>query len=71
MGKRINLVVCQKSKVQDWVDHFRMNYDWIDDVVDLTNKKYFDLFKGIIDQAEYNPIYIVSTYIFAHYQLQI
>ena len=23
LGANINLVVCQKSKVQDWVDHFR------------------------------------------------
>lgn len=23
LGKRVNLLVCQKSKVQDWVDHFR------------------------------------------------
>ena len=26
LKKRINLVVCQKSKVQDWVDHFRTFY---------------------------------------------
>lgn len=26
LGARVNLVVCQKSKVQDWVDHFRRFY---------------------------------------------
>ena len=26
LGNRINLVVCQKSKVQDWVDHFTTYY---------------------------------------------
>lgn len=26
LGAKINLVVCQKSKVQDWVDHFRTYY---------------------------------------------
>lgn len=26
LGKRINLVVCQKSKVQDWIDHFAKYY---------------------------------------------
>lgn len=26
LGARINLVVCQKSKIQDWVDHFNENY---------------------------------------------
>ena len=27
LGARINLVVCQKSKIYDWLDHFRMNYE--------------------------------------------
>lgn len=26
LGAKINLVVCQKSKVEDWVQHFRENY---------------------------------------------
>lgn len=26
LGARVNLVVCQKSKVQDWVDHFKEHY---------------------------------------------
>lgn len=42
------LVVCQKSKVQDWIDHFRINYLWIDDVLDLTNKKIMELFIGMV-----------------------
>ena len=43
MKKRINLVVCQKSKVQDWVDHFEEHYpDFA--VWNLTNKKEFDSF---------------------------
>jgi SNF2 family DNA or RNA helicase len=38
LGKKVNLVVCQKSKVDDWVDHFRTHYSdsWI---YDLTNSK--------------------------------
>ena len=28
LDARINLVVCQKSKVQDWVDHFRKYYSY-------------------------------------------
>ena len=57
MGSNIILVVCQKSKVQDWVDHFRSNYEWIDDVVDLTNKKHFDLFTGLIGWTDFPPLY--------------
>lgn len=26
LGGRVNLVICQKSKVDDWVEHFRTNY---------------------------------------------
>lgn len=42
------LVICQKSKVQDWIDHFRNNYLWIDDVLDLTNKKMMESFIGMV-----------------------
>lgn len=49
LGARVNLVVCQKSKVQDWLDHFREHYsiqDGMNDfdylLFDLTDKD--DLF---------------------------
>ena len=57
MKSNIILVVCQKSKVQDWIDHFRFNYLWIDDVLDLTDKKNFDLFKGLINLKTIPPKY--------------
>ena len=28
LDARINLLVCQKSKVQDWVEHFRKHYSY-------------------------------------------
>ena len=42
LGAKVNLVVCQKSKVKDWVDHFAENYagNWTGDgivVFDLTD----------------------------------
>ena len=37
-GKRVNIVVCQKSKIKDWCEHFKEHYtDYA--VFDLTNKK--------------------------------
>ena len=42
LGKDVNLIVCQKSKVQDWVDHIVKNYSMV--VWDLTNKNDFKLF---------------------------
>lgn len=38
LGARVNLVICQKSKISDWVEHFENNYS--DDLIlDLTDKK--------------------------------
>ena len=37
-GERVNIVVCQKSKIKDWCEHFKEHYtDYA--VFDLTNKK--------------------------------
>ena len=37
-GERVNIVVCQKSKIKDWCEHFKEHYtDYA--VLDLTNKK--------------------------------
>lgn len=44
LGARINLVVCQKSKVQDWVDHFCNVCDWSGSVFDLTRKQGYEPF---------------------------
>lgn len=42
LGAKVNLVVCQKSKVQDWVNHFKQNYYDVEPfylVTDLTKTK--------------------------------
>ena len=39
-----NLVVCQKSKIQDWLDHFNVTRDWSGSVFDLTKKDGFAAF---------------------------
>lgn len=50
LGGRINLVICQKSKVDDWVNHFNENYPFelrsipATIVYDLTNKTRLDTF---------------------------
>lgn len=36
LGAKVNLVICQKSKIDDWIEHFTFNYDLI--VYDLTDK---------------------------------
>lgn len=57
-GNDINLVICQKSKVKDWVEHFNWNYEIT--ICDLTNKKMFNLFMGA-DKHDY-PIVGVINY---------
>lgn len=46
------LVVCQKSKIQDWIDHFKVNYLWIDDVIDLTKKNQMQLFINMVKRTK-------------------
>lgn len=52
LGAKVNLVICQKSKIDDWVEHFRTvpNTDGflVDDVLDLTDKKQYQLFCNLI-----------------------
>ena len=46
LNKPINLVICQKSKVNDWVNHFCKYYDFTTGghIFDLTNKSDFKEF---------------------------
>ncbi|MCZ9313190.1 MAG: DEAD/DEAH box helicase [Methanocorpusculum sp.] len=45
LGAKVNLLVCQKSKVNDWIDHFRKYSAYVPEFVyDLTNKKQFEAF---------------------------
>lgn len=42
-GRDVNLVICQKSKIRDWVEHFQRHYsDYI--VYDLTKRGQLDKF---------------------------
>lgn len=48
LGARVNLVVCQKSKIDDWIKHFEKNYRCT--VFDMTNKnEYDDFFFGMFE----------------------
>lgn len=51
LGKRINLLVCQKSKIADWEKHFQTNYK--DNIIyDLTNKKEYSTFFSVISNID-------------------
>lgn len=65
LDARVNLVICQKSKIDDWVEHFRTvpNTDGflVDDALDLTDKKQYQLFCNLIKLQPDNmpPRYMV------------
>jgi hypothetical protein len=50
IGKRINLLICQKSKINDWLEHFHQYY--LCGACDLTNKKDFDWFMNVFVPEE-------------------
>lgn len=54
LGAKVNLVICQKSKIDDWVEHFKNNYvsqkfPMRNLIFDLTDKKQLDKFMTYID----------------------
>ena len=57
LGAKVNLVICQKSKIQDWCDHFNVNYQC--EVVNLTTLK-IDKFESFIHLCEVIPHTIVG-----------
>ena len=64
LNSRVNLLVCQCSKVQDWLDHmvenYAMNHCWI--IYDLTNKKDFSAFMAAVKDGSPDPICGVINY---------
>lgn len=62
LGAKVNLVICQKSKVNDWVEHFQVNYKTIR-VYDLTDKGAFLRFVDNYDSfvGESNRPFIIGV----------
>ena len=44
LDNNVNLIICQKSKLKDWIEHCETNMPTKFVVFDLTNKQDFDLF---------------------------
>ena len=51
LGGRVNLVVCQKSKIDDWTDHFRTHYTnaVVDDLTDKNQLVHFQTYAAFRD----------------------
>lgn len=56
LNSRVNLVICQKSKVRDWFEHFlehyAMNHCWT--IYDLTQKEDFEMFMRAVSDIDIN-----------------
>ena len=56
LNSRVNLLVCQCSKVPDWIDHmtenYAMNHRWM--IYNLTDKKEFQWFMAAVQETD-NP----------------
>lgn len=61
LGAKVNLVICQKSKVQDWVDHFLEHYQGDLLIFDLTYKTDLAAFLSYKEQDEpYERVGIIN-----------
>lgn len=58
LGAKVNLVVCQKSKVEDWVQHFKEHYHH--KVLDLTKPKEFSEFHGLATGERFSIVGVIN-----------
>ena len=59
-NNRVNLVICQKSKVKDWLEHFRRNYPIKTLTYDLTKPKECELFVGVCEYIPFQAIGVIN-----------
>lgn len=52
LGAKVNLVVCQKSKIQDWINHFLTYYSTDYLIFDLTNKNDLNSFLSYKENSQ-------------------
>ena len=60
LSAAVNLIVCQKSKIQDWIDHFNLHYKY--HVLDLTKKDLYAAFWDYQNLKSALPVIGVINY---------
>lgn len=58
LGSKINLIICQKSKVNDWIKHYEENYHY--KILDLTRQGKISEFLGLIQSEKYTLVGIIN-----------
>lgn len=61
LGNRVNLLICQKSKVNDWVYHFNFNYPTTL-VIDYTQKRNQIKAEDIIYYSNHSIVVVIVNY---------
>lgn len=59
-GNRVNLIICQKSKINDWVDHMKTHHPDRIQVYDLTKPKEFLDFCGVAIGDKFRVVGIIN-----------
>lgn len=57
-GNKPNLVICQKSKINDWIQHFKDHYPV--QVFNLTKVKEFDAFHGLAMGQRFTVVGVIN-----------
>lgn len=67
LGATVNLVVCQKSKLGDWIEHFKKYYAYVPGFVyDLTDVKQFE---GFLEHTQAQGANVENAYGVINYDL--
>ena len=60
LGARINLLICQKSKIQDWINHFFIYYKEDLLIFDLTNQTDLKMFLNDESSSPFERIGVIN-----------
>jgi len=64
-----NIIVCQKSKIQDWIDHFNKYYPDHYSLYNLTDKKDYDSYFFVQDTQQRLGVFVGYTLGIINYEL--
>lgn len=66
LANKVNLIICQKSKINDWIEHFEEYYFKTSDkkigIYDLTNKKDYEEFLDLVYTNKFDIYIAVINY---------
>lgn len=58
LNNKINIVICQKSKINDWIEHFKTNYKY--EVLNLTKPRQLSDFLGLALGERFSIIGVIN-----------